>query len=86
MAQLDAALARIDADQDAALKRLFALVAIPSVSTDPAYAGACLKAAEWLRDELAGIDFEAEVRPTAGHPMVVAHAGAGRPGAPHVLF
>ena len=73
-------------NQDAALKRLFSLVAIPSVSTDPAYAGACLKAAEWLKDELAGLGFEATVRPTAGHPMVVAHARAGRPGAPHVLF
>lgn len=86
MAQLDAALAQIDADRDAALKRLFALVAIPSVSTDPAYAGACQAAAQWLKDELANLGFKAEVRPTAGHPMVVAHAKAGRPGAPHVLF
>ncbi|MGP8231624.1 MAG: M20/M25/M40 family metallo-hydrolase [Methylovirgula sp.] len=86
MAQLDAALTKIDANLDAALKRLFALVAIPSVSTDPAFAAACQTAAEWLRDELASLGFEASVRPTAGHPMVVAHAKAGRPGAPHVLF
>ena len=38
MAQLDAALAKIDANLDAALQRLFALVSIPSISTDPAYA------------------------------------------------
>ncbi len=86
MAQLDAALAKIDANLDAALKRLFALVAIPSVSTDPAYAAACQTAAEWLRSELAGLGFEAAVRSTPGRPMVVAHAKAGRPGAPHVLF
>ncbi|MDR3408209.1 MAG: M20/M25/M40 family metallo-hydrolase [Methylovirgula sp.] len=86
MAQLDAALAKIDANLDTALKRLFALVAIPSVSTDPAYAAACQKAAEWLRSELAGLGFEATVRSTPGRPMVVAHAKAGRPGAPHVLF
>ncbi len=86
MAQLDAALAKIDANLDAALKRLFALIAIPSVSTDPAYAAACQTAAEWLRSELSGLGFEAAVRSTPGRPMVVAHAKAGRPGAPHVLF
>jgi acetylornithine deacetylase/succinyl-diaminopimelate desuccinylase-like protein len=86
MAQLDAALAKIDANLDAALQRLFALVSIPSISTDPAYAPACQMAAEWLKDELRDLGFEASVRPTAGHPMVVAKAKAGRPGAPHVLF
>jgi acetylornithine deacetylase/succinyl-diaminopimelate desuccinylase-like protein len=86
MAQLDAALAKIDANLDAALQRLFALVSIPSISTDPAYAPACQMAAEWLKDELHSLGFEASVRPTAGRPMVVAKAKTGRPGAPHVLF
>ena len=86
MAQLDAALARIDANLDAALARLFTLVAIPSVSTDPTYAQACRNAADWLKSELESLGFEASVRPTAGHPMVVGHAKAGRAGAPHVLF
>ena len=86
MAQLDTALAKIDANLDAALKRLFALVAIPSISTDPAYAEACQKAAEWLRDELQGLGFEASVRPTQGRPMVVGKAKAGREDVPHVLF
>jgi acetylornithine deacetylase/succinyl-diaminopimelate desuccinylase-like protein len=86
MAQLDAALARIDANLDAALARLFTLVAIPSVSTDPAYAQACRTAADWLKTELESLGFDTSVRPTAGHPMVVGHAKAGRSGAPHVLF
>ncbi|HEX3983253.1 MAG TPA: M20/M25/M40 family metallo-hydrolase, partial [Acidisoma sp.] len=86
MAQLDAALAKIDANLDAALQRLFALVSIPSISTDPAYAGDCQVAAEWLKDELHSLGFEASVRPTAGRPMVVAKAKAGLSGAPHVLF
>lgn len=86
MAQLDAALAKIDANLDAALERLFALVAIPSVSTDPDFAPFCQKAAEWLAAELQALDFKASVRPTAGHPMVVGHASSGRPGATHVLF
>ena len=86
MASLDAALARIDSNQDAALKRLFALISIKSISTDPAYAGDCLKAAEWLAAELKGLGFEASVRPTACHPMVVAEAKATQENTPHVLF
>jgi acetylornithine deacetylase/succinyl-diaminopimelate desuccinylase-like protein len=68
---------------DAALERLFALLRIPSVSTDPAHAGDCAAAAEWLAAELRSLGFDAYVRPTAGHPMVVAHGGAG---GRHVLF
>jgi acetylornithine deacetylase/succinyl-diaminopimelate desuccinylase-like protein len=86
MASLDAALAAIDANQPAALKRLFELVAIPSISTDPAYAADCRRAADWCAAELTGLGFEASVRPTTGHPMVVGHAKAARPDVPHVLF
>ncbi|MGB2730482.1 MAG: hypothetical protein WBC24_06975, partial [Methylovirgula sp.] len=71
MAQLDAALAKIDSNLDAALARLFELVKIPSISTDPAYAGEVNRAAEWLANELRGLGFEASVHPTTGHPMVV---------------
>jgi acetylornithine deacetylase/succinyl-diaminopimelate desuccinylase-like protein len=81
---LDAALAKIDSNRDAALARLFELVAIPSISTDPVYAGEVKRAAEWLAAELGGLGFEASVRPTTGHPMVVAKAH--RSNAPHVLF
>jgi acetylornithine deacetylase/succinyl-diaminopimelate desuccinylase-like protein len=86
MAALDMVLAKIDANLDSALGRLFKLVEIPSVSTDPAYAGDCAKAAEWLAAELRSIGCEASVRPTNGHPMVVGQAKAGRPDVPHVLF
>ncbi|HLH10848.1 MAG TPA: M20/M25/M40 family metallo-hydrolase [Methylovirgula sp.] len=86
MTELETALAKIDSNLDSALGRLSALVAIKSISTDPAYANECQRAAEWLADELRGLGFEASVRPTAGRPMVVAKAQAGRTGAPHVLF
>ncbi len=82
--RLDDVLAYIDADLDKSVERLFRLVEIESISTDPAYAGACLQAAEWLADALDAIGFKAGVRPTPGHPMVVGH-GAGGAG-PHVLF
>ena len=50
MSQLDAVLSRIDADLDAALERLFALLRIKSISTDPAYAAECRACADWHVD------------------------------------
>jgi acetylornithine deacetylase/succinyl-diaminopimelate desuccinylase-like protein len=82
-AALDRVLARLDADLPAALERLSALLRIPSISTDPAYRADCARAAEWLRDDLAALGFDARTDATPGHPMVVAH-GAGE--GPHVLF
>ena len=49
------------------------LLRIPSISTDPAYAADCRRAAEWLVADLNSIGFDASVRDTPGHPMVVAH-------------
>jgi acetylornithine deacetylase/succinyl-diaminopimelate desuccinylase-like protein len=86
MASLDAVLTKVDANLDAALDRLFALVAIPSVSTDPSYADDCQRAAEWLASELGCLGFEASLRPTAGRPMVVGHLRSANADAPHVLF
>jgi acetylornithine deacetylase/succinyl-diaminopimelate desuccinylase-like protein len=77
------ALAFVDAELDAAVERLFDALRIPSVSTDPAYADACARAARFFADELGGLGFEARVAPTGGHPMVVAHRDG--PG-PHLLF
>lgn len=74
---------RIDAGREAALARLLQLLEIPSVSTDPAHAGDCRRAAEWLAEELRGLGMTVAVHETPGHPMVVGHGeGAG----PHVLF
>ncbi len=73
MSDLDAVLARIDEDQDAALERLFTLLRIKSISTDPAYAAECRACADWLVQDLRSIGFEASARPTPGHPIVVAH-------------
>ena len=80
---LDAVLARIDADLPQAIARLQDLLRIPSISTDPAYAKDCARAADWLAADLAGLGFDASSRPTPGHPMVVAHGGTGER---HLLF
>ena len=86
MAALAEVLEKIDANLELALERLFRLIEIPSVSTDPAYAGDCARAAEWLAAELRSIGFEASVRETSGHPMVVGNAQAARPDVPHLLL
>ncbi|OJF94974.1 dipeptidase [Pararhizobium antarcticum] len=86
MASISPTLERADSNLPESLERLFDLVRIPSISTDPAYKADCRRAAEWLASELQGLGFEASVRDTPGHPMVVAHHASGHPGAPHVLF
>ncbi len=82
---ISAVLARADKNLGEAQQRWFKLLRIPSISAQPAHAADCATAAEWLRAELAGIGFAAAVRPTAGHPVVVAHH-AGPGDGPHLLF
>jgi acetylornithine deacetylase/succinyl-diaminopimelate desuccinylase-like protein len=86
MATIDDVLAKIDANQTGALDRLFSLLSIPSVSTDPARAADCVRAADWLVDELKGLGFEISRRETDGKPMVVGHAKGVHRDAPRVLF
>ncbi|MBL8584088.1 MAG: M20/M25/M40 family metallo-hydrolase [Rhizobiaceae bacterium] len=86
MPALSPVLAHIDAQLDTSLQRLFELLRIRSISTDPAYAGDCRKAAEWLAADLGSIGFDATVRATPGHPMVVAHHAGPAADAPHVLI
>ncbi|MGH6736180.1 MAG: M20/M25/M40 family metallo-hydrolase [Methyloceanibacter sp.] len=79
---------RLAAARPYALERLFQFLAIPSISTDPAYHEPCLEAAEWCARALRDIGFTARVVPTTGKPMVVAHwrAGDGAASRRHVLF
>jgi acetylornithine deacetylase/succinyl-diaminopimelate desuccinylase-like protein len=80
---LDAVLARIDETLPEAMERLFGLLRIQSISTDPAYKAECARAADWLVEDLKSLGFEAAARRTPGHPMVVGHGGgAGK----HLLF
>lgn len=84
MSHLDAVLARIDADVDAAMARLFGFLAIPSISTDPQHAADCRKAADWLVSELATLGISATSNPTAGHPIVTANVAGSS--TRHALF
>jgi acetylornithine deacetylase/succinyl-diaminopimelate desuccinylase-like protein len=84
---LESVLERLADGRPAALDRLFQFLAIPSISTDPAYHDACLEATQWCANALGEIGFDARVEPTDGKPLVVAHwrhpAGEKRA---HVLF
>jgi acetylornithine deacetylase/succinyl-diaminopimelate desuccinylase-like protein len=84
MSDLDAVLRHIDAGLDAAIERLFVLLRMRSISTDPAYAAECRACADWLAADLCSIGFDAAARPTPGHPIVVGH-DRGTPG-PSALF
>ncbi|WP_108659428.1 dipeptidase [Acuticoccus kandeliae] len=84
---IDAILKRIDDHLDESVARLFALLKIPSISTDPAYDEACRNAAHWLREDLAALGFLAEVRDTEGKPMVLGFPNeVAANDKPHVLF
>ena len=83
---LDAALASLANGRATALERLFELLRIPSISTDPANYPDCDRAADWCARELISIGFEASTRKTAGRPMVVGTRKSKQAKRPHVLF
>ncbi|MEM6846452.1 MAG: dipeptidase [Pseudomonadota bacterium] len=82
---IDSILNRVDTDLDASLDRLFELLKIPSISTDPAYTADCRRTAEFLAADLATLGLSAEVRDTIGHPIVLAKSD-GPDNRPHILF
>ena len=89
---MDRVLQRIDGDFPASLARLFELLRFPSVGTDPAHDADCRKAAEWLKQNLDGMGFRADIHKTTGQPVVLATYdppkafAAARRHVPHVLF
>ncbi|MGE0241228.1 MAG: M20/M25/M40 family metallo-hydrolase [Parvibaculaceae bacterium] len=88
MTDINAVLAAADSGLEQSLGRLFDLVRIPSISTDPAYKADCRRAAERIVADLGKLGFSASLRDTPGHPMVVAHfePKGARAKVPHVLF
>jgi len=73
---------QLEATRDVRLASYLDLLRIPSISTDPANAADCQRAADWLVDRLRSAGLEhAEASPTGGHPIVYADwlAAAGAP-------
>jgi acetylornithine deacetylase/succinyl-diaminopimelate desuccinylase-like protein len=86
MTDIKPVLERADHNLNSSLDKLFDLIRIKSISTDPSFKAECRKAADWLVNYLGSIGFAASVRDTAGHPMVVAHHDGATADAPHLLF
>jgi len=74
---VSAVLTHVNRELDSSLDRLFALLRIQSISTDPAYAAQCRKAAEHVAADLGSLGFDTSLRPTAGHPVVIGNSGNG---------
>ncbi|HZN64372.1 MAG TPA: dipeptidase [Tepidisphaeraceae bacterium] len=82
---IDQVLRAIDARRKESLHGLTELLRIPSVSTQPQHAEDMVRCARSLSDTLGAAGLSAAVRPTGGHPAVVAR-NEHRPGRPTVLF
>ncbi|XAL98533.1 M20/M25/M40 family metallo-hydrolase [Phycisphaeraceae bacterium D3-23] len=87
---LETALKHLDADQSNAVDRLKALLAIPSVSTDPAYASHVKDASAWVASFCEEIGLEVDVASAdGGHPVIIAKTTDNHvadPAAPRLLF
>lgn len=66
------------------VEELKELLRIPTVSADPACKPHLLRGAEFVHRQFAGLGFETEIVPTAGHPIVYAEWRKS-PGAPTVM-
>ncbi|MBP0583079.1 M20/M25/M40 family metallo-hydrolase [Labrys sp. LIt4] len=74
MSNVENALLEADRNLETATAKLFDLISIPSVSSDPEGKPGIEQAARWLCDELSGLGFDARVVETEGHPLVLAHS------------
>jgi acetylornithine deacetylase/succinyl-diaminopimelate desuccinylase-like protein len=83
---LDAALSAADTQFDASLERLFALLRIPSISTDPAYDADVKKTAAHIHGDLESLGFKVTTHTTPGHPMIVAKWDDAASEGPRALF
>ncbi|MEX0742452.1 MAG: hypothetical protein WD079_06610, partial [Phycisphaeraceae bacterium] len=64
---LDKVLDHLRHDHEGAINRLCDFLRIPSVSTDPAYAEHCLKATDWVVDQLRACGGEVSIHETPRH-------------------
>jgi acetylornithine deacetylase/succinyl-diaminopimelate desuccinylase-like protein len=71
---------------DALVAELAELIAIPSVSADPAHAGDVERAAEWVAERIRGAGGTAEIARYDGRPLVLGQVqGSGGAAAPAVI-
>jgi acetylornithine deacetylase/succinyl-diaminopimelate desuccinylase-like protein len=83
---VDTILAHAAARRDDSRARWFEWLRIPSVSAQPDHAPDCRRAADWMAAQLRAIGFTAELKETAGHPVVLGHHPGSTGGGRHLLF
>ena len=82
----DAAIQYVRDHRDDILDELRDFLALPSISTDPAYKEDVQRTAEWVADHLRGLGAqEVTIYPTEGHPIVYGMLPASTANAPTVL-
>lgn len=81
---MDAINQYIEENRESFQSDLFELLRIPSVSTDSRHKNDMQTAANWVANQFQSMQFETEIVPTPGHPIVYAQSPAV-PGAPTVL-
>jgi acetylornithine deacetylase/succinyl-diaminopimelate desuccinylase-like protein len=82
---MNAVLQYIEDNQKRFVEELCQYLRFPSVSAQPAHRADMMSCAEWLVKHGREIGLEAEVRPTAGHPVVVAKTKrTGKP--PYLVY
>ncbi len=83
---METILSFIDANHERYLQELKELLAIPSVSSQSSRKPEMLRAAEWLKNHMAGIGLQnIQILETEGHPVVYAD-WLGAPGKPVILL
>jgi acetylornithine deacetylase/succinyl-diaminopimelate desuccinylase-like protein len=78
-------LARLDAEKESHLEQLKDYLRIPSISTDPEYAGEVRRAGDFLLQHLQQGGLQTERIETAGYPLIYGE-WLGAPGKPTILF
>src|SRR6185437_799192 len=75
----------IEARRQQSISDLKDFLRIPSVSTKPDHRPRMVECAQWLADKLKSAGLDAQIRPTPGHPIVLAK-NQHKPGRPTILF
>ena len=70
---------------DALVAELAELIAIPSVSADPAHTDDVARAADWVAERIRGSGGDVEIEARDGRPLVLGEVPASRSDAPTVL-
>ncbi|HET6249185.1 MAG TPA: dipeptidase [Tepidisphaeraceae bacterium] len=82
---LNSVLQSIESRRQKSVEDLKAFLRIPSISAQPAHAKDVQHCAEWIAGNLTEAKLNVQIRPTGGHPIVLAK-NEHKPGRPTVLF